>query len=63
MIVRLVINANYSAILYDYRRGVFLARIFVVVTASTLAENARPIIRQYYKIIEGWFCYLFFLLS
>ena len=54
MIVRLVINAIYSAILYDYRRGGFLAHIFVELPASTLAENATLIYRRYYKIIKGW---------
>jgi hypothetical protein len=44
--------------------GVVLpAHIFVELPASTFAENARPIVRQYYKFIERWFCYLYFLLS
>ena len=60
MLVRLVINATYSAILYDYRRGGNLAHISGELAASTVAEKSTPTFGNTIRLLRAGFALSFF---
>jgi len=60
VIVGLVMKANYSAILYDYRRGGVLAYLFIKFDASTLAEKCFHYIGNTISLLRGGSAIFFF---